>query len=181
MSISRYRGLSARRGGGRHNRRDHRQRLRTAGRCGDVRDERIAFEPDPLAGRARTTAAPNFARELREGWQAFTEHTWVWLLTLWISLYFLVTYAPFFVLGPYIAKNSLGGASAWAIIVTGEAIGALAGGLLGLRLRPRRAMVRSEPSSSRQHCNARCWRCMRRRSPSAPLRSSPVSRSRSER
>jgi predicted MFS family arabinose efflux permease len=94
-----------------------------------------------LQGRARTTAAPNFLRELREGWQAFTEHTWVWLLTGWISLYFLVTYAPFFVLGPYIAKNSLGGASAWAIIVTGEAIGALAGGLLGLRLRPRRAMV----------------------------------------
>jgi hypothetical protein len=94
-----------------------------------------------LPGRARTAASPNFARELREGWQAFTEHTWVWLLTGWISLYFLVTYAPFFVLGPYIAKNSLGGATAWAIIVTGEAIGALAGGLLGLRLRPRRAMT----------------------------------------
>jgi len=94
-----------------------------------------------LPDRARTAAAPNFLRELREGWQAFTEHTWVWLLTGWISLYFLVTYAPFFVLGPYIAKNSLGGATAWAIIVTGEAIGALAGGLLGLRLRPRRAMT----------------------------------------
>ena len=94
-----------------------------------------------LPGRARTTAAPNFVQELREGWQAFTEHTWVWLLTTWISLYFLVTYAPFFVLGPYIAKNSLGGARAWAIIVTGEAIGALAGGLAGLRWRPRRAMT----------------------------------------
>ena len=80
-----------------------------------------------LPGRARTAAAPNFVRELREGWQAFTEHTWVWLLTGWISLYFLVTYAPFFVLGPYIAKNSLGGATAWAIVVTGEAVGALAG------------------------------------------------------
>jgi MFS family permease len=52
-----------------------------------------------------------------------------------------VTYAPFFVLGPYIAKNSLGGATSWAIIVTGEAIGALAGGLAGIRLRPRRAMA----------------------------------------
>jgi predicted MFS family arabinose efflux permease len=94
-----------------------------------------------LPGRARAASTPNFLHELREGWQAFTEHTWVWLLTGWISLYFLVTYAPFFVLGPYIAKNSLGGATAWAIIVTGEAIGALAGGLLGLRLRPRRAMT----------------------------------------
>jgi predicted MFS family arabinose efflux permease len=94
-----------------------------------------------LAGKPRTAAAPNFVRELREGWQAFTEHTWVWLLTGWISLYFLITYAPFFVLGPYIAKNSLGGATAWAIIVTGEAIGSLAGGIVGIRLRPRRAMT----------------------------------------
>jgi predicted MFS family arabinose efflux permease len=93
-----------------------------------------------LPGAARSTAAPNFARELREGWQAFTEHTWVWLLTLWISLYFLVTYAPFFVLGPYIAKNSLGGPKAWAIIVTGEALGALAGSIVGLRVRPLHAM-----------------------------------------
>jgi MFS family permease len=90
--------------------------------------------------RGATTAAANIFRELREGWQAFTEHTWVWLLTLWISLYFLVTYAPFFVLGPYVAKQELGGASAWAVIVTGEAIGSLAGGLAGLRMRPRRPM-----------------------------------------
>ena len=94
-----------------------------------------------LPGGAATGAATNFVRELREGWQAFTEHTWVWLLTLWISLYFLVTYAPFFVLGPYIAKQSLGGASAWTVVVTGEAIGSLAGGLAGLRFRPSRSML----------------------------------------
>jgi predicted MFS family arabinose efflux permease len=94
-----------------------------------------------LPARARTAAAPNFVRELREGWQAFTEHTWVWLLTTWISLYFLITYAPFFVLGPYIAKHHLGGAAGWAIVVTGEGIGALLGGIVGLRLRPRRTMV----------------------------------------
>jgi MFS family permease len=94
-----------------------------------------------LPSRARTAAAPNFLRELREGWQAFTEHTWVWLLTTWISLYFLITYAPVFVLGPYIAKHYLGGAAGWAVVVTGEGIGALIGGIVGLRLRPRRTMV----------------------------------------
>jgi predicted MFS family arabinose efflux permease len=95
-----------------------------------------------LTGRPRIAAVtPNFIRELREGWQAFTQHTWVWLLTGWISLYFLITYAPFFVLGPYIAKNSLGGATSWAIVVTGEAIGSLLGAVAGIRLRPRRAMV----------------------------------------
>ena len=94
-----------------------------------------------LARSARTAEAPNFVRELREGWHAFVEHTWVWLLTGWISLYFLITYAPFFVLGPFIAKESMGGAAAWATIVTGEAIGALLGGIVGLRVRPRRAML----------------------------------------
>jgi MFS family permease len=94
-----------------------------------------------LPAAARTAAATNFLGELREGWEAFTEHTWMWLTTVWISLYFLFTYAPFFVLGPYIAKHSLGGPSAWAQVVTGEAIGALAGGLVGLRLRPRRPLM----------------------------------------
>jgi len=94
-----------------------------------------------LSPRARTATAPNFVRELREGWDAFTEQTWVWLLTLWISLYFLVTYAPFFVLGPYIAKHHMHGAAGWAVVVTGEGIGALLGGIVGLRLRPRRTMV----------------------------------------
>jgi predicted MFS family arabinose efflux permease len=93
-----------------------------------------------LAGAVRRVAATNFVRELREGWTAFTEHTWVWLLTSWISLYFLVTYAPFFVLGPYVAKHELGGAMGWTEIVVGEAIGALAGGLVGLRVRPERPL-----------------------------------------
>ena len=94
-----------------------------------------------LPERERAAAAPNLLRELREGWVAFTEHTWVWVLTLWISFYFLVTYAPFFVLGPAIARESLGGAGAWATIVTGEGIGALAGGLAALRFRPSRPWV----------------------------------------
>jgi len=80
-------------------------------------------------------------QELREGWQAFTEHTWLWLLTLWISLYFVLTYAPFFVLGPYIAKHSMGGAGAWAAVVTGEGVGSLLGSLAGLRLRARRPLL----------------------------------------
>ena len=63
------------------------------------------------------------------------------MLVLWIALYFLITYAPFFVLGPYIAKHSMGGAGSWGIVVTGEGIGALLGGLAGLRFRPRRPMV----------------------------------------
>jgi len=86
-------------------------------------------------------AGAGFFRELREGWSAFVEQTWVWVLVLWISLYFLITYAPFFVLGPYVAKHSMHGASSWAFVVSGEGVGSLLGGLAGLRWRPRLPMV----------------------------------------
>ncbi|TML77109.1 MAG: MFS transporter [Actinobacteria bacterium] len=86
-------------------------------------------------------AGAGFFRELREGWSAFVEQTWVWVLVLYISFYFLVTYAPFFVLGPYVAKHSMHGASSWAFVVTGEGVGALLGVLAGLRWRPRQPMV----------------------------------------
>jgi predicted MFS family arabinose efflux permease len=94
-----------------------------------------------LPPRARAAATPNFLAELRDGWRAWTEHTWVWLLNVWIAAYFLITYAPFFVLGPYIAKHDLGGAGAWGTVVSGEGIGALCGALLGLRVRPGRPWV----------------------------------------
>jgi MFS family permease len=87
-------------------------------------------------------AGAGFLQELRDGWSAFVEQTWVWVLVVYVSLYFLITYAPFFVLGPYVAKHSMNGASSWAFVVTAEGIGALLGGVTGLRWRPRtRPMV----------------------------------------
>jgi MFS family permease len=94
-----------------------------------------------LPSAAAAMAAPKFLRQLAEGWQAFTEHTWVWLLTVWISLYFLISYAPFFVLGPYVAKQSMHGAAGWATVLTGEAIGSLAGAVAGIRIRPSRPLL----------------------------------------
>jgi MFS family permease len=90
------------------------------------------------AGRAAT---PNFVRELREGWAAFVEQRWIPVSAGWIALYFLFTLAPVFVIGPAIAKESLGGSTAWATILTGEAVGALLGGVIALRWRPGRPLV----------------------------------------
>ena len=86
-------------------------------------------------------AGAGFFRELREGWSAVVEQTWVWILVVYVSFYFLITYAPFFVLGPYVAKHSMHGASSWAFVVTGEGVGSLLGGLAGLRWRARQPMV----------------------------------------
>ena len=86
-------------------------------------------------------AGAGFVRELREGWSAFVEQTWVWVLVLYVSFYFLITYAPFFVLGPYVAQHSMDGARSWWPVVTGEGVGSLLGALAGLRWRPRMPMV----------------------------------------
>jgi MFS family permease len=51
------------------------------------------------------------------------------------------TLAPVFVIGPAIAKESLGGSSAWAVILTGEAVGALLGSVAAIRWRPHRTLV----------------------------------------
>jgi MFS family permease len=91
--------------------------------------------------RSIARAGAGFFHELRDGWSAFVEQTWVWVLVLYVSFYFLLTYAPFFVLGPYVAKQSMNGASSWAFVVTGEGVGALLGGLAGLRWRSRQPMV----------------------------------------
>jgi MFS family permease len=90
---------------------------------------------------SHASAGAGFLRDLRDGWSAFVEHAWVPILTLWIALYFLITYAPFFVLGPVVADHSMEGARSWAPVVTGEGIGALLGGLAGLRIKPRRPLV----------------------------------------
>lgn len=58
-----------------------------------------------------------------------------------VSLLNLVVLAPFFVLGPLVARRSLGGAAGWATIATAYATGAVVGGLVGLRWRPRRPLL----------------------------------------
>jgi predicted MFS family arabinose efflux permease len=49
--------------------------------------------------------------------------------------------ASYRVLGPVVAKHSLGGARAWALIATASGIGAFLGGVAILRIHPRRPLV----------------------------------------
>lgn len=83
-----------------------------------------------------------FVTELREGWKEFTAHTWLWAT---VGLFGISNMAgqAWNVLGPVIAKEELGGAGAWATILTCGGVGAVAGGLLALRLRPRRLLLAS--------------------------------------
>ena len=95
-----------------------------------------------LVVQTRTTdATASPLRDLRDGWREFRSRRWLWMVVGWSSLYNLFVAAPFIVLGVGIANESLGGASAWALILAASGIGAVLGGLVGLRYRPRRPLL----------------------------------------
>jgi MFS family permease len=75
--------------------------------------------------------------ELHEGWQAFRSRTWLWASVASLTLIVTVVFAPLDVLGPEVARTHLGGAAAWAAISATSGIGAILGGAIALRWRPR--------------------------------------------
>ncbi|MDX6399347.1 MAG: hypothetical protein QOJ43_2755, partial [Gaiellaceae bacterium] len=85
--------------------------------------------------------SPRFLSDLAAGWREFRSRTWLWVIVLQFSVLLMVTMGAFSVLGPAIADEELGGAKAWGAILTGQAAGLVAGGLIGLRFRPRRMLV----------------------------------------
>jgi len=92
-----------------------------------------------LPPAARSTERPRLLADLRGGWQEVTSRSWVWLMIVKFAVSSLVL-APYFVLGPFVAERELGGAAAWGVIGTCGALGAVLGGVLALRLRPRRPL-----------------------------------------
>ena len=82
-----------------------------------------------------------FITELNEGWNEFTRQTWIWVSVIHFSLFHLTALAAFLVLGPVIAKEELGGASAYATIMVGAGLGSVVGSLLAIRFKPARQLV----------------------------------------
>jgi Major Facilitator Superfamily len=93
------------------------------------------------AGRRSPSATTAFLTDLRVGWREFRTRSWVWASVCHFGLFHLLVWAPLLVLGPVVAKTSLGGASAWAAILAAGSAGAIAGGVVAVRLRPGRPLV----------------------------------------
>lgn len=88
----------------------------------------------------RTPAARRkFMVDLAEGWREVTARSWVWASILYFAVWNFAI-AAFFVLGPVVSERELGGARDWGVILSGGAIGSVVGGLLALRIRPRRPL-----------------------------------------
>lgn len=82
----------------------------------------------------------NFLTELAEGWREFRSRTWLWVIVLQFGFVNAAEQGSMNVLGPAVAKEHFGGAAAWGLILTAEGLGLVVGGLLLLRIRPRRLL-----------------------------------------
>ncbi|MFD6156636.1 MFS transporter [Nocardia sp. NPDC060256] len=84
---------------------------------------------------------PSMITQLREGWTIFRSRTWLWIVTVQFSLFNLIVWAPYLILGPVTAYRSYGGASAWGAIMAGYGAGSILGGLALLGRRPARPLL----------------------------------------
>jgi hypothetical protein len=66
---------------------------------------------------------------------------WMWTFMPALTTYHLIALPCVLALGPVIADRELGGAGAWAVIVTCFGIGTILGALVALRLRSERPML----------------------------------------
>jgi len=93
-----------------------------------------------IAPRAETHERRGFIHELRDGWREFSSRTWLWASTILFGIGNL-GFCAWIILGPVVAKADLGGAGAWGTIVAVGGIGAVAGSVIAIRIRPRRPLV----------------------------------------
>jgi Major Facilitator Superfamily len=98
----------------------------------------LAFLSFPRTERG---PARSLLRDLADSWTVFSAHAWLWLQTVQFTLFNLLTWGPYLVLGPVLARDYLGGARAWGAILACYGGGAVIGGLLALGRRPRRPLL----------------------------------------
>ncbi len=88
-----------------------------------------------------SASVDTFFAQLRHGWREFWSRKWLFAIVVEFSLLNVFLFAPMFVLGPVVAKASLGGAPAWSLVLACQAAGAVLGGLGMLRWHPRRPLL----------------------------------------
>jgi MFS family permease len=81
-----------------------------------------------------------FWAELRDGLRAVTSRRW-YLLNLGAHAMWNFAIAAFFVLGPVVANQKLGGPSAWGLIGAAMGVGAVLGGVVALHYMPGRPLI----------------------------------------
>jgi MFS family permease len=83
----------------------------------------------------------NFVTDLKLGWREFTGREWLWAIVLQFGFVNAVQQGTEGVLGPAVSNEHYHGAAGWGLIGAAQAVGLVGGGVLMLRLRPRRMLL----------------------------------------
>jgi MFS family permease len=95
--------------------------------------------------RARRAAAAPPARapllvELREGFREVRSRTWVWATLAAFCVALFAGLAPWFVLGPVVARRQYGDIAVFGVVASAFGAGTIVGSVIGARWRPRHPM-----------------------------------------
>ena len=101
-----------------------------------------------LERQPRAATGASVVTELREGFAEVRARSWLWVMIVYFGVFNILVFPPFLVLGPYLAKHSLGGAGAWAAILTGGSAGFVVGSLLAVRIGATRPLFWGELACS---------------------------------
>ena len=93
-----------------------------------------------IPARERPAEATSTWTELREGWDFFRRTTWLWVVVIGFGILNGIHSGAWFVLGPVVAQNTIG-RQAWGYVLSAEAIGLVAMGILMLRVRLERPLL----------------------------------------
>jgi MFS family permease len=72
----------------------------------------------------RPDGGPTMLGEMREGWRYFRSQPWIWSVTLAFAVFNATNMAFWQILGPAIAKDTIG-ATGWGLVVSARGVGAL--------------------------------------------------------
>jgi MFS family permease len=95
-----------------------------------------------IRARADHVEPEPFFAELRAGWKEFRRQTWIWTTIVFFGIGNCAS-TSVFVLGPLTAQRHYSGGSTWALLVSSFAGGTIVGGVIALRIRPRRPLLAS--------------------------------------
>jgi MFS family permease len=79
--------------------------------------------------------------DLHDGWNAAIANEWVIVYAVHETIINVLALSPFFVLGPVIAKQHLGGAPAWSAIAIGYVLGNLTAAQITFRWAPQKPVL----------------------------------------
>jgi MFS family permease len=91
--------------------------------------------PVRVPHRARA-AGGGVVQDLREGWQLFRATTWLWVVVLAFGALNAIIAGAWHTLGPIVAKDTIG-ITGWGYVLSAQAIGLVATGVVLMRVRIR--------------------------------------------